>query len=204
MYRPWERSDRGPRVLASRVTRTRILVVCEGEKTEPNYFKSFPCADVIDLQVKGTGYNTDRLVEEAIRLRNSAADQAKPFNQVWCVFDRDSFTAQSFNRALQLATNEKIFAAVTNEAFELWYLLHFNFNDAAISRTTYGERLTKCLGRRYQKNSSEMYNLVQSLQPNAIKNAKTLLSRYSPWNPESANPSTNVHILVQRLNDLAE
>jgi hypothetical protein len=44
----------------------RFLIVCEGEKTEPNYFRTFPenpeVYDAIDIY--GTGYNTVSLVNE--------------------------------------------------------------------------------------------------------------------------------------------
>ncbi|MDR1283942.1 MAG: RloB family protein [Opitutaceae bacterium] len=150
------------------------------------------------------GLNTDSLVGEAIVQRNQAVDRGEPFNEVWCVFDRDAFTAQQFNRALQIARNEKIRTAVSNEAFELWYLLHFNFHDAGISRKTYQRRLTAVLGQTYRKNMDGIYGLIFSRQPAAIRNARKLLTRYAIWNPESHNPSTNVFELVERLNALAE
>ena len=205
MPRPWDRSNRRGREDRGRLfPRTRILVVCEGAKTEPNYFKCFPYAEVFDVEVVGTGRNTDSLVEEAIRLRDNAEREGSPFNEVWCVFDRDSFTAQNFNRARQIAQNEHLRTAMTNEAFELWYLLHFNFHDAVISRKTYSKRLTVALKQKYKKNMPNAYELLLARQPDAIRNAKTLLNRYAPWNPEAHNPSTNVHQLVQRLNELAE
>jgi hypothetical protein len=186
------------------VPRTRILIVCEGAKTEPNYFRKFPYADVFEVEVVGAGRNTDSLVEEAVRLRDVAERDGVPFNEVWCVFDRDSFTPQEFNRARQIALNEHIRPAMTNEAFELWYLLHFNFHDAGISRKTYGDRLTVALKQEYRKNMPNAYELLLALQPDAIRNATTLLRRYPWWNPEAHNPSTNVHLLVLRLNELAE
>ena len=205
MPRAWERSNRrGREDRGGLVPRTRILIVCEGAKTEPNYFRCFPHAEVFDVEVVGTGHNTDSLVEEAIRLRDDAMCEGRLFNEVWCVFDRDSFTPQSFNRARQIARNERFRTAMTNEAFELWYLLHFNFHDAGISRKTYGERLTVALGREYKKNMPDAYDLLLARQSDAIRNAKTLLNRYAPWNPEAHNPSTNVHLLVERLNELAE
>ena len=47
-----------------RELRERFLIVCEGEKTEPNYFKSFPVKmDLVDISVFGEGANTNSLVE---------------------------------------------------------------------------------------------------------------------------------------------
>jgi hypothetical protein len=52
-------------------TRKWFLIVCEGEKTEPYYFKSFPVdPTVIKLDIKGEGKNTKSLVEKAIELKN--------------------------------------------------------------------------------------------------------------------------------------
>jgi hypothetical protein len=165
------------------VPRTRVLIVCEGAKTEPAYFLRFPAAEVIDLEVVGPGLNTDGLVAEAIKRRNRAEADGHAFNEVWCVFDRDSFTPQNFNRALRLAENERIRFAVSNEAFELWYLLHFDFHDAGISRATYEARLTRALGVPYRKNIPDMYERLKERQPAAIRNAEKLLNRYVPWNP---------------------
>src|SRR5947209_5388606 len=80
----------------------RFLIVCEGERTEPNYFRSFRVPrDVVTVEVQGTGYNTLRLVQEAIRLRSKGE-----YDQVWCVFDRDSFPPEHFNEAINLARRE--------------------------------------------------------------------------------------------------
>lgn len=48
--------------------RQRFLIVCEGEKTEPNYFSRFPISPNSIVSVVGVGANTVRLVREAIRL----------------------------------------------------------------------------------------------------------------------------------------
>jgi hypothetical protein len=202
MPKAWERPGSARRT--NRELRTRVLVVCEGTKTEPLYFRGFPLADVIDYKVVGSGSNTLSVVQDAIGHRDQAIRAERPFNEVWCVFDRDSFKAERFNRACQLARDSRVRIAVTHEAFELWYLLHFHFNDAAISRATYADRLSDQLGFRYRKNNPDMYAHLLSRQPDAIRNAKTLLTRYRPWNPEAHNPSTNVHQLVERLNELAE
>ena len=47
-------------------SRRWFLIVCEGEKTEPNYFRSFPVnKNLIRLDIKGEGKNTKSLVEKA-------------------------------------------------------------------------------------------------------------------------------------------
>lgn len=180
-----------------------VLIVCEGKKTEPNYFKKFPQADVKPFEVKGTGKNTLSLVTEAQRLRDKGSEEGKRYNQVWCVFDMDSFQAH-FANAIDSARSRGFNVAYSNEAFELWYLLHFAYHDAALSRTQYGEKLTECLGRKYDKSDETLYETLRDKQAKAINNAEKLLRSYTKSNPELNNPCTTVHLLVQTLNDLAQ
>ncbi|MBP8819234.1 MAG: RloB domain-containing protein [Syntrophomonadaceae bacterium] len=183
----------GTRPLEIREKKPRILIACEGEKTEPNYFRAFRPANVV---VHGLGMNTFSLVAEAIRIRD---DDPYGFDQVWCVFDRDDFTADNFNRALQLARNNDIKVAYSNEAFELWYVLHFDYMDVGIARHQYIEILKDRLGG-YKKNDPTMYDQLVDCQRNAIFNATRLLDQYNPVNPVQDNPSTTVHNLVIELN----
>ena len=150
---------------------------------------------VIDLDIRGIGANTSSLVQEAINLRNK-----ETYDQVWCVFDRDSFPADNFNSALALAAANDISVAYSNEAFELWYLLHFHYYQTGITRASYIEKLSKLLQFKYEKNSEHMYDLLESKQPTAIRNAEKLLKEYSEFTPEKNNPSTTVHLLIKELN----
>ena len=138
-----------------------FLIVCEGESTEPNYFRKFPIkTNVINMDIRGEGKNTESLVREAIRLKKVAEKEGHPYVQVWVVFDRDSFPQNHFNNALKLCDDNDIYYAVTNEAFELWYLLHFGYYDSAMSRTQYGEKLSVKLESKYDKNRTDMYEVL--------------------------------------------
>ncbi|WP_103670752.1 RloB family protein [Pseudanabaena sp. BC1403] len=178
-----------------------FLIICEGKKTEPNYFKAFriPDLSVEQLDVIGLGDNTLSLVERAKERKEQSN-----YNYVWCVFDRDSFPSGQFNASITSAYNNDIHVAYSNEAFELWYLLHFHFYNTGISRQDYKSKLTKLLKHRYEKNSTTIYEELKENQHSAIKNANTLLVQYDPNRPEKDNPSTTVHLLVQCLNALVE
>lgn len=121
------------------------------------------------------------------------------YDQVWCVFDRDDFPGQDFNDAIAKAARYRIRVAYSNEAFELWYLLHFRYSNAALSRRDYIDRLNALLGHEYAKNSETMYAELERSMPDALKNAERLLARYEPANPAKDNPSTTVHLLVAQL-----
>ncbi len=176
-----------------------ILIVCEGEKTEPNYFRAFRLSSAA-VRVEGWGANTLSLVKKAIDIREKAKDHDEIFDQVWCVFDRDSFPPQNFNAAINLALKENIKIAYSNEAFELWYLLHFHYYDSALSRNEYKKKLSELLNHPYKKNSQSMYKELLAKQNAAVKNAARLIKTYNPPDPGNDNPSTTVHELVQELN----
>ncbi len=179
----------------------RFLIVCEGEKTEPNYFKKFPDnPEVYDsIDIHGTGYNTVSLVQEAIRLKNEAQNRNEPYIEVWCVFDKDNFGIEQFKNSIFLAAKNRINCAYSIEAFELWYLLHFNFYDTALSRNQYKEKLSTLLGKPYQKNDEAMYQLLIKRQNAAMQNARRLFALQQNRSFSEQNPITTVFRLVERL-----
>ena len=194
----------------SKELRTYFLIVCEGEKTEPNYFKSFPkrVGNVIfDLQLDGGGISTLKVVEKAIELRDKSRQK---YDRVWAVFDRDSFKANSFNSAIFKAKANFIECAWSNEAFELWYLLHFHNRVTAMSRDQYAKAIENAvenkLGKKsskftYEKNNPDMYKILEKFgdQDLAIKWAKDLDSKIQGESFANYNPITQVYKLVEEL-----
>lgn len=179
----------------------RILIVCEGQETEPNYFRAFPAnPEVYDkLDVVGTGYNTLSLVKKAVELKNEAARQRAPYIDVWAVFDLDDFSVENFQKARDLAQKNQIKCAYSIESFELWYILHFQYLDAALSRTDYGKKLTERLGREYLKNDPNMYATLKSRLNTAMSNAKVLFEKQHHKPISEQNPITLVFKLVESL-----
>lgn len=185
----------------------RILIVCEGEKTEPNYFKKFNIDQTKALvDVVGIGFVSLSLVQEALKMQEAAQKKDISYHQIWCVFDRDqgTNTKENFNDAVQKDGKKGIRCVYSNECIELWYWLHFCYCDTAFTADNYVEKLDKKLKQKYEKNATGMYEELLSLQPVAIRNAKKLLDKHSerdgrldPWNQ---NPSTTVFMLVEELN----
>jgi hypothetical protein len=184
------------RKLDIREVKQQFLIVCEGKKTEPYYFKSFRVPKAV-VSIEGAAGDPTRLVNSAYKLSNE-----DEYDQVWCVFDRDvgAWTAQNFNNALQNAKNYGFHVAYSNECFELWYILHFEFLNTGLPRSDYEDKLSELLGTKYQKNDPTIYKQLLEKQPIAIKYARKLLNSYDPLDPERDNPSTTVHLLVQALN----
>ena len=202
--KPWELNNR--RKTAIRPIR-RYLIICEDERSSCDYLKAFEVDSAfVQVETYGCGMNTDALVAEAIRRKNSAPKSAG-YSKVWCVFDRDSFTPENFNRALIMAERNGLIAIWSNECFELRYLLHFHYRDTAIGRHQLCKALSHrgCLGRKYDKTDATIFPLLQPRIYKAIEHAEKLyLSHGSAINPESANPATLVHLLVKELLKLKE
>nr|WP_272943253.1 RloB family protein [Spirulina subsalsa] len=147
------------------------------------------------MDVKGVGKNPSKLLNSAKDLK-----EREDYDQVWCVFDRDSWTPEDFNNAIRNAENQGFKVAYSNEAFELWYVLHFEFLNTGIPRNDYLQKLDRLLNHKYHKNSEKIYDELFDRQPTAIRNAINLLNQYDPHIPAIDNPSTTVHLLVQELN----
>lgn len=192
------RGSRGyrDRLVKVRDPRQSFLIVCEGIKTEPLYFERFQEDHRLDAYVRvlGKGVDPAQLIDKAL-----VESEKGSYDQVWCVFDRDSWLRQNFNSALAQAKRHEIRVAYSNEAFELWYLLHFNYYDTAMTRQQYIQKLEELLGHTYEKNSPATYGELRSRQQDALRNARNLLAQYDPPDPVNDNPSTMVHLLVEEL-----
>jgi hypothetical protein len=191
-----------------------FLIVCEGNKTEPNYFKSFPKKReriVYELNFKGEnesdrntgGISPKKVVEKAIELRKQ-----KTYDRVWAVFDKDDF--KDFNAAIIKAQSNNIGCAWSNEAFELWYLLHFQNRTTGMKRTEYQKAIENELNKKwknkkkpykYAKNAADMYVILQEYgnQEQAIKWAEKLSQQYMDEKFAAHNPRTQVYELVRQL-----
>ena len=185
-----------------REVKQSFLIVCEGEKTEPDYFKAFRMT-AATVKAVGQAMNTMTLVSKAISIREADQKRKKVYDQCWVVFDKDDFPAKDFNQAILFAEKNGFRVAYSNQAFEYWFLLHYNLYTGAIHRSLYKDMLTKLTGMPYSKSEgygAVMYNLLLSRQQQAINNAETVLAEISHGNPAEEESSTTVQRLVMELN----
>ncbi|MBQ3344979.1 MAG: RloB domain-containing protein [Kiritimatiellae bacterium] len=218
------------RPYGNRPPRRYFLIVCEGEETEPNYFNSIAAQlpkDMVNrITVKGVGRNTLHLIDAAKEeIAKRRAARLPDYYYVWLVFDRDEFPADHFNRTIDSVESinkqnmslppkarrcEHWKCAWSNEAFELWYVLHFREQlGGAVSRTQYQKMLEEdiraCTAEKsfaYKKNDPQMFARLKKYMPEAIRRAKRALegqlqSKGASW--ADMNPATRVHELVGLL-----
>lgn len=194
------------RKVAVRNVSVSFLIVCEGERTEPNYFKALikdRYSDIREVTIEGKGQGTVSLIKETIAIRDKSD---KEFDRVWAVFDKDDF--EDFNDAIKLATKNQILCAWSNESFELWYYLHFQYLDTGVSRAQYIEKIEREIQERtnepnyrYIKKAPDTFGLLQRIgdESLAIRHAQRLKASYSGTDYASHKPCTMVYELVEEL-----
>ena len=78
---------------ARREAYEKILIVCEGEKTEPNYFedaREYFCLETVNVEVRGEcGSDPVSVVKFAKQRYREEKDAGDAFDKVFCVFDKD-------------------------------------------------------------------------------------------------------------------
>lgn len=195
----------------------KFYIFCEGEKTEPNYFRGFKNVieqnpiykNMVLLEIHPSSKDTVRMVmaaEKYVKL-NSIINA-----EIWCVYDKDDFTNSDFDNAVQLAdklnqNQSKVHynCAWSNECVEIWFILHFAYYTSDNHRNEYLKYLDKVFldraGHKYRKNMENIFDLlVQYGNPKqAIINARKLLSGKELQAPSQISPGTAVYQIVEKL-----
>ncbi|WP_031491046.1 RloB family protein [Succinivibrio dextrinosolvens] len=195
----------------------RYYIFCEGEKTEPLYFEGFKqliednpiYKNMVLIEIEPCGAETMRVLSQAEKY---VRDNRISKGQIWCVYDKDNFPAQDFNKVVHRteALNKQgapvtYHAAWSNECIELWFLLHFADYTSNNSRAVYIEFLNKKfmeLGSgKYQKNNTQTFNILMEYgNPKlAARYARRIINENEGQNPADIAPGTKVYELVEEL-----
>lgn len=189
-------------------TPRRILIVCEGEKTEPNYFFGlirYHKLTATRVDVKGDGGSSPKsIVNYAKDLLRESAEDNNEYDIVFCVFDKDSHARylEAIGDIMH-SGNETIKCCNSIPSFEFWYLLHYVETRRAYvggsgkSPSDQVESDLKKEAGSYSKSDPDMYKKLYGRQDRAIERAKRVLR-----DAESVgefNPSTRVHEIVCEL-----
>lgn len=194
------------RSVQSHKPRKIFRVYTEGAKTEPNYLKAIKQElrlSEIDISIYGCGDHTLPLVEFVIKEKEYSSAANDDETEWWVVFDRDDHN--DFNKAIECAETQGINVAYSNEAFELWLILHFEYLQTSYGRDNFSKKLTNLLGRKYEKSDPRTYEAVKDLESVAIRNAKRLEQEHNNSGVTSyikRDPSTTMYKLIERLRAL--
>lgn len=211
------REERKKRSIGNRLPKVNsFLIVTEGKRTEPLYFggikkliqdKIGGIVDVVELpqiDIEGEGCATGKLIEKTEEI----VSRAKIIYQnIWVVFDKDDF--EDFDEAIKEGIEKGYNIAWSNQSFEYWIYLHFEYSDAALHRDDWNKKLDELFERyklgdnKYQKNYEDIYTMLESISgaDTAIKNAKRRMSEFREKTdiPSKYDPGTTVYRLVEEL-----
>lgn len=187
------------------------LIVCEGEKTEPEYLKGLRKA--LDLNpanikiVSADGNDPVSIVREAMQ---TYARNPGEFDRVFCVFDRDGHV--NYQQALDLVANSPlgrrgILTAITSvPCFEIWILLHYAYSSAPVTASggrSACDNVVAAIRRHlpeYEKTFGDVFEKIAPMLETAVTHADRLAVHNR--DSESDNPATRVHELVRFLQSL--
>lgn len=187
----------------------RVLIVCEGEKTEPLYFDDIrkqnrvPTAHIKVLHADGTQ------PRQVVDFAEATFRASKEYDWVFAVFDRDDHATyiDALNRAEALDNTLKNddgkkarFVAVPSvPCFELWILLHYADIQAFFHRAEIINRVGQHIAG-YDKGMEAVYATTEPSLMVAVERATRLQQRFNAR--PGTDPFTRAHEVVQLLREI--
>lgn len=187
----------------------RYLIVCEGSKTEPNYFKELRHnlrlkTATIEICGEECGSDPVSVYQHAARLYEE--EKGAKFDAVYCVIDKDDHKNLTKAIALIHARGGIFTPILSYPCFEYWLLLHYDLHRTSFFRTSRKSiadvviSTLKKFDKGYTKGATGIWIRYKDKLPAALKNSKEIKrAANASGNP---NPSTNVHELVELLIDI--
>ena len=188
--------------------RKSILIVCEGEKTEPIYFNALKETlrlIMVDVEIVGEGGAPITVVNRAIARREERKQIAKKsltkteYEVIYCVVDVD--THETLDQAIDKARGNEICVILSNPCFEYWYILHFRKTSAPFSSSQNVKSALRREHSAYSESDTTIFNVVYPKTSDAIKRSKEVLNEQhnDAEDLRDCNPSTHVHKIVEYL-----
>lgn len=181
----------------------RILIVCEGTKTEPSYFNALRRAlRLSGMTVDGPprcGSAPISVVDFALQGKKRAQSEGNRYDQIWCVIDRDQHP--SFMQAIDKARANGIELAVSVPCFEFWLTLHFEYTTRPSS--SYNDirpQLEKHIPD-YHRVGYDASALIER-RNEAVIHARRLIDARPDAAVEFPCPCTYVYLLVESIEAL--
>lgn len=188
-----------------------VLIITEGQ-TEKLYFESFP---VLGLTVKAIDLGGQSKLKMIEATENIVKNSKVKFDKIFCVFDMDVKKGEneysSFDSSIEKGESLGYNVIYSNDAFELWYYLHYSYTDAENHREFYYAKLSEVFDFNYKKEGkkydtcTKFYSFLitdeRASQSQAIIRAKKLYEEKKHLPYHKQNPITKVYLLVEYLNN---
>ncbi len=187
-----------------------VLIVCEGEKTEPNYLKAliddFRLNTANVVVAKNTAGSSPR---EIVDFALKEYRKEKEYDRVYCVFDKDRHTtyvsALDRIKRVRMGKGHSIRAITSVPCFEFWLLLHFVYTTKQFDSGP-GSICANVIADlkhhipNYIKGDVDIYRITREKLDIAIRHSKKVVIHCETG--ETDMPSTMMHELVEYLRGL--
>jgi len=186
----------------------RILIITEGRKTEPNYFREIRVElRLSEVIIKVMNCSTGTTPMQIVDFFESYLRENKTYDAGYCVFDRDEhpgyFEAidktKRLNRKMRNDEGRliQIRAIYSNPCFELWILSHFPERvERHIERNEVFSLVRHCLPG-YEKGSNGVFAKTREKLGEAYSHAERM--RKLCLDRGTDNPQTLVDELAKKL-----
>ena len=197
------------RRIAKRSENKKILIVCEGQKTEPLYFTALKndyrlhATEIRIISAKRS--DPMSLIDTAKQNYSDSIEEGDPYDSVFCVFDKDEHA--HYNDAVKTIAKlepKSVYYAITSvPCFEFWLLLHYCYTTRQFEskkNKSAAEQVVCELKKhisKYEKGDPNIYEKTKESIDKAIINAKKV-NEFSK-NNGTDDPSTQVCYLVEQL-----
>lgn len=189
-----------------------FYIFCEGERTEPDYFRALRNSLApklnINIEFPYVGAVPHTIANHAVEFKKSefrSKRRVSSFNendQVWAVFDRDQHP--NFDEAVRLCKKNNVPVGRSNPCFEVWLILHFEDYGAQDNSQEVKKRFNKLLRDEKISQKHDRYReLVKHVEDAERRATKQMEFRCQEDN-KYGNPSTTVGQLTAAIRDTNE
>ena len=200
---------RGSRPRHTKEIKKRILVLCEGACTEPEYLHAIrrhlrvPEVNLRIFSPPDVPNTPKEMVARAKEIQKR--EKADPYDEVWCVFDVEAKATQTSRpglpEALDAARSAKVQCAVSNPCFEIWLLWHEVEWTAAITSEN-AQKECRNRGITCGKHIEKPAHLTVTGRDAARQRANDATQRHERDGktvPEEMNPSSGIYRLIDAI-----
>lgn len=185
-----------------------IKIVCEGKKTEPNYFNGWLKAKGFKLPnpaFKARNHSPIGVAKEARDWYKAALKLKIPADQIhiWAVFDCDGHAG--IPEAFDLLSHFPIRIAYSSICFEFWVLLHYQRTSRQFQDC---DEVIKYIQDHHDENyakANDHFDRLKDKIPTAIANAEWLTNTHWEFDEGQIwhrNPHTDVFKIIQTIESI--
>jgi hypothetical protein len=208
------------RRVGKRKPKQSVLIVCEGDKTEPNYFKRLGeklgilgrnSVEVeIDIEPSNHASAPRSVVTKANDLKKQRAESesqiVREYDKVYCVIDVEIPQHATLKEAIEMARQAGgIDVILSNPCFEYWLRLHYGHTGSSYNCNNAVWKDLKRFCKGYDKGIVKDEWFCTDKINSAIRNAKNVLKQHGV-NADlvTCNPATDVHKVVEHMQEMSK